>query len=36
MKILLDSNAYSEFMRGNNRVREIVHGIARTILMSRR
>ncbi len=33
MKILLDSNAYSEFMRGNNRVREIVHG-AEEILMS--
>ena len=33
MRILLDSNAYSEFMRGNHRVREIVHG-AEEILMS--
>ena len=33
MKILLDSNAYSEFMRGNHRVREIVQA-AEEILMS--
>ena len=33
MRILLDSNAYSEFMRGNHRVREIVQG-AEEILMS--
>ena len=33
MRILLDSNAYSEFMRGNHRVRELVHG-ADEILLS--
>ena len=33
MKILLDSNAYSEFMRGNHRVREIVQA-AEEIFMS--
>ena len=33
MRILLDSNAYSEFMRGNHRLREIVQG-AEEILMS--
>ena len=33
MRILLDSNAYSEFMRGNHRVREVVQG-AEEILMS--
>ena len=33
MRILLDSNAYSEFMRGNYRVREIVQG-SEEILMS--
>ena len=27
MRILLDSNAYSEFMRGNHRVREAVQGM---------
>ena len=33
MKILLDSNAYSEFMRGNHHVREIVRA-SEEILMS--
>ena len=33
MRILLDSNAYSEFMSGNHRDREIVQG-AEEILMS--
>ena len=33
MRILLDSNAYSEFMRGKHRVREVVQG-AEEILLS--
>lgn len=33
MRILLDSNAYSAFMRGNHEVRELVHG-ADEILLS--
>ena len=33
MRILLDSNAYSEFMRGNHRVRELVQD-AEEILLS--
>ena len=33
MKILLDSNAYSEFMRGNHRVRDLVRD-AEEILLS--
>ena len=33
MKILLDSNAYSEFMRGNHRARELVQD-AEEILLS--
>lgn len=33
MRILLDSNAYSEFMRGNHQVRELVHD-ADEILLS--
>ena len=33
MKVMLDSGAYSEFMRGNQRVREIVQD-AEEILMS--
>ena len=33
MKILLDSNAYSEFMRGDDRVRELVQA-AEEILLS--